>query len=56
MPKSDCSIEWDSGSMERSVEHIWKQVERSIDSINAAAIRDAEQQLDLLSDILHKTE
>ena len=51
MPLTDCKVEWEHGSMERSVEHIWKQVEKAIDNITEAHIRETELQLDMLRDI-----
>jgi len=53
IPISDCNIEWEHGSMERSTQHIWQQIEKAIDNIIATSVRDSKQQLDVLSDTVH---
>ena len=50
MVVSDCTIEWQHGSLERSTQHICKQIEATIDNLIAASVRDSKQQLDLLYD------
>jgi len=52
MPVTDCKIDWERGSMERNVEHVWQQVEKAVDDISATSVRDTEQHLDNLKNNL----
>ncbi len=45
---SDCRIEWTNGSMERSTEKLWANVQQIIDNMSVASARDAEEQLSFL--------
>lgn len=52
MPRADCRIEWQHGSMERNAEQLSQQVEKAAASITAGEKRDTEQQMDALKEQL----
>ncbi|NBX04361.1 MAG: hypothetical protein EBR02_09965, partial [Alphaproteobacteria bacterium] len=48
MPKADCRVEWANGSMERSSEKLWQNIQQVIDNMSIASARDTEEQLSFL--------
>lgn len=48
MPIADCKIEWDHGSMERTTEHLWQQIEHAVNDIVQMQKRNNEEQLSFL--------
>jgi flagellar biosynthesis/type III secretory pathway protein FliH len=48
MPLSDYKLEWKNGAMERSVSHIWEQIERATENLVVSAARDTNAHLDQL--------
>lgn len=56
MPKSDCHIEWQHGSMERNTDRLSQQVEKAAESITASRQRDTAQQMEALNEQLNKKE
>ncbi len=49
MPVSNYRIEWTNGSLERSTEKLWQQMDKAINNMIAAIVGEPEEQLELLN-------
>ena len=48
MSPTDCRIEWDKGSLQRSTEKLWECIEKAIGDMTITARREAEQHIEAL--------
>lgn len=45
MPLADCRIEWECGSMRHSVDELWQRIEKAVENLSAASLRDGAAEL-----------
>jgi len=55
MPRADCRIEWQNGSMERITTQLWQQVEKAVNNMEIIATRETTAQMEELQAQVSKT-